>query len=128
MHRAVEIYAIINFTIIGVSHVLRPRVWVDFFVFLRERGEAGVFAIAIPNLVFGSIIVAFHNEWSGIPIVLTIVGWANVVKAAIYLTFPAIGLRRFRCLSYERANLIVGGGIFFLLMAALLAYHVWATA
>ncbi len=61
MERAVQIYAIINLTVIGMSHVVRPRVWVDFFVFFRERGEAGVFAIAILNLIFGSIIVAFHS-------------------------------------------------------------------
>ncbi len=65
MERAVEIYAIINFTVIGISHVLRPRAWVDFFELLRQRGEAGVFAVGLLNLVFGSIIVAFHNVWSG---------------------------------------------------------------
>ncbi|MGB7156934.1 MAG: hypothetical protein WBD40_02640 [Tepidisphaeraceae bacterium] len=128
MERAVEIYAIINFTVIGISHALRPRAWVDFFVFLRERGEAGVFAVALLNLIFGSIIVAFHNVWSGIPLVLTVVGWANVIKALIYFAFPAFALRKLRILSHERSNLLVGGGVFFLLLAALLGYHVWTTA
>ena len=41
MERAIQIFAIINFAVIGISHVVRPRVWVDFFVYLRERGEAG---------------------------------------------------------------------------------------
>jgi hypothetical protein len=128
MEHAVQIYAIINLTVIGLSHVVRPRVWVDFFVFLRERGEAGVFAVAILNLIFGSIIVAFHNVWSGIPMVLTVLGWANVVKALLYFMFPAIGLRRFQALSHKRANLILGGGILFLLLAGVLGYHVWSTA
>jgi hypothetical protein len=128
MEHAVQIYAIINFTVIGISHIVRPRVWVDFFVFLRERGEAGVFAVALLNLIFGSIIVAFHNVWSGIPLVLTVAGWANVVKALIYFAFPAVGLRRFQFLSHERANLVVGGGIIFLLLAGVLGYHVWRTA
>ena len=128
MERAVQIYAIINLTIIGISHVVRPRVWVDFFVFLRERGEAGVFAVALLNLIFGSIIVAFHNVWSGIPLVLTVLGWANVLKALIYFAFPASGLRRLQYLSHERARLVGGGGILFLLLAAVLGYHVWSTA
>src|SRR3954466_5518848 len=126
MEHAVQIYAIINLTVIGISHIVRPRVWVDFFVVLRERGEAGVFAVAILNLIFGSIIVAFHNVWSGIPLVLTVLGWANVVKALIYFAFPAIGLRRFQSLSHERANLIVVGGIVFLLIAGLLGYDLWS--
>ena len=94
MERAIQIYAIINLTVIGISHVVRPRVWVDFFVFLRERGEAGVFAVAVLNLIFGSIIVAFHNVWSGIPMMLTVLGWANVCKSLLYFTFPAFGLRK----------------------------------
>ena len=128
MEHALQIYAIINLTLIGMSHVVRPRAWVDFFVFLRERGEAGVFAVAILNLIFGSIIVAFHNVWSGIPVVLTLLGWANVVKALLYFVFPAIGLRKLQSLSHERANLIVVGGILFLLLAGVLGSHVWSTA
>jgi hypothetical protein len=127
MERAVQVYAIINLTVIGISHVARPRVWVDFFVILRERGEAGVYAVAILNLIFGSIIVAFHNIWSGIPLALTLLGWANVAKALLYFVFPAMGLRRLQFLSYQRANLIAGGGIVFLLLAAVLGYHVWNT-
>lgn len=127
MERAVQIYAIINLMVIGISHVVRPRVWVDFFVFLRERGEAGVFAVAVLNLIFGSIIVAFHNVWSGIPLLLTVLGWANVVKSLLYFTFPAFGLRKLLFLSHERANLVVGGGILFLLLAGALSYHLWST-
>ena len=127
MEHHVQIYAIINLTVIGLSHVVRPRVWVDFFAFLRERGEAGVFVVALLNLIFGSIIVAFHNVWSGIPLVLTVLGWASVAKALLYFIFPAIGLRRFQSLSREKANLVVVGGILFLLLAAVLGYHVFIT-
>jgi len=128
MERAVEIYAIINFVVIGLSHTFQPRAWVDFFVLLRERGEAGVFATAFLSLIFGSIVVSFHNVWSGIPIVLTIVGWAQVVKALIYFTFPAFGLRKLQIPSYDRAYVFVPAGILFLVLAALLGYHVWSTS
>ena len=68
-------------------------------------------------------IVSFHIVWSGIPLVLTVLGWANVVKSLVYLTFPAFGLRKLQFLSHERANLVVGGGILFLLLACDLGYH-----
>ncbi|HOX55427.1 MAG TPA: hypothetical protein P5205_01180 [Candidatus Paceibacterota bacterium] len=128
MERAVQIYAIVNLTIIGLSHVARPRVWVSFLVLLRERGEAGVFVLAILNLIFGSIIVAFHNVWAGIPLVLTVWGWANVIKALLYFIFPAIGLRRLQALSQERASLVAASGILLLLLAGVLGYHVWRTS
>lgn len=66
----------------------------EFFAFLRERGGAGVIAAAFPALIFGSIVVAFHNVRSGIPLVLTVVGWAHVAKASVYFAFPSFALRR----------------------------------
>ena len=94
MERAVEIFALVQFTVIGLSHVFAPRAWVHFFVWLRSKREPGVFVMAFLTLWFGAIIVAFHNVWSGIPLLLTVLGWTNVVKALLYFTFPAIGLRR----------------------------------
>lgn len=128
MERAIQIYAIINFAVIGISHVLRPKAWVDFFVLLRERGEPGVFAAAFLSLSFGSIIVAFHNVWSGLPLVLTLVGWAQVLKALLYFAFPAFGLRKLQIPTHDRARMFVPPGVVFLILAALLGYHVWSTS
>jgi hypothetical protein len=128
VERAVQIYAIINFVVIGLSHLLQPRAWVRFFIVLRERGEAGVFATAFMSLVFGSIIVAFHNVWSGLPLILTLVGWAQVTKALIYFVFPGFGLRKLQIPSEDRAHLFVVPGALFLILAAVLVYHLWATA
>lgn len=128
MERAVQVYAIVNLVVIGLSHVLQPRAWVSFFVLLRERGAAGVFATAFMSLAFGSIVVAFHNVWTGVPLVLTLIGWAQVIKALIYFAFPAFGLRKLQIPSEERAHLFVAPGVLLLLLAALLGYHLWATA
>ncbi|MFQ5349899.1 MAG: hypothetical protein ACE5EG_05585 [Thermoanaerobaculia bacterium] len=123
MEEAVQLLAVVNFTVIGLSHILQPSAWVQFFAVLRDRGEAGVFAVAFLSLIFGSIIVAFHNVWSGIPMVLTIVGWLQVLKALIYFLFPAFGLRKLHIPSHERPQLLVYPGIGFLVLAGLLGYH-----
>jgi hypothetical protein len=128
MERAIEVYAIIHFTVVGLSHILQPRAWVAFFVLLRERGAPGVFAIAFLTLAFGSIVAAFHNVWSGIPLVLTLIGWAQVVKGLIYFCFPAVALRSLQMPTEKRANVFVVGGFAFLALAALLGYHLWSTA
>jgi hypothetical protein len=93
---------------------------------LRERGKPGVFAGAFLSLIFGSIVVAFHNVWTGIPVLLTIVGWAQVVKALIYFCFPEFALRKLQIPSHERAHLFVYPGILFVILATLLAYHLLA--
>lgn len=128
MERAIEIYAIINLAVIGLSHAIAPRAWLKFFTVLRASGEAGVFANAMLNLAFGSLIVAFHNVWSGIPLVLTLLGWANVLKALLYFAFPAYGLRKMQIPTEERVNIFVLPGVAFVAFAGLLAYHVITTS
>lgn len=123
MERAIQIYAVINFTVIGLSHALQPQAWVEFFTYLRERGRAGVFAVAFMSLWFGSLVVAFHNVWSGIPVVLTVVGWAQVAKGLIYFSFPTFALRQLARPTPERSWIFIPGGIVFLVLAGLLAYH-----
>jgi hypothetical protein len=123
MERAVQIFAIVQLGVIALSHILQPHAWVDFFVYLRERGRAGVFATAFLSLTFGSIVVAFHNVWSGLPLVLTLLGWAQVLKATIYFLFPGFGLRKLHIPSHERARLFIYPSVLLLAVAGLLAYH-----
>ena len=40
---AIEIVAVVNFVVVGLSHIAQPKVWVEFFVMLRARGHPGVF-------------------------------------------------------------------------------------
>ena len=127
METSAELFAIINFLIIGISHILAPRAWASFFDLLRRKGEPGVFVVAFLSLNFGSIIVAFHNVWSGLPAVLTIFGWGQVGKALIYFAFPSFALRRIAMASPERAYLFVYGGIFLIAVAGLFIYHLAAS-
>lgn len=91
--RAVEIFAAINLIVIGLSHALQPQAWTDFFKLLHSKGAPGNFFNAMLSLSIGSLIVAFHNIWSGIPVLLTLYGWGSVLKGTIYLCFPEVGLR-----------------------------------
>lgn len=102
---------------------MRPRAWVEFFEKVRQLGQPGIFAVALPQLAFGSFVVAFHNVWAGVPIVLTIFGWMNVAKAAVYLTFPAFALRKMR----PSPGGFVGAGVALLALAALIGWHLWVT-
>jgi len=122
MAPSIQLFAAINFLVIGVSHILAPRAWAEFFDLLRQKGEPGVFVVAFLSLVFGSIVVAFHNVWSGLPIVLTVVGWGQVLKALVYFAFPTFALRRIGMASPERARLFVYGGFFSLALGGFFTY------
>jgi hypothetical protein len=124
VERSVELFACVQFLIIGLSHLLQPRAWVEFFVVLREIGAAGVFANSFLSLVFGSVIVGFHNVWTGLPMVLTLIGWAQLLKALMGFVAPHLAMRGLQRVSFERAWEFQAGGVLSLVLSAFLAYLV----
>lgn len=126
MERAVQIFAVVHLTVIGLSHIFAGRAWSQFFLWLRTKEEAGVLVVGAMSLWFGSIIVAFHGVWTGIPLVLTLLGWAQVLKALIYLTFPRYGLKRLQWAPIERHHIFKYPGFILLGLSGLLGYHLFA--
>jgi hypothetical protein len=126
VEKAIEMFAAVNFLVTGLSHLLQSRGWVEFFVRLRSKGQAGVFVNGLLSLGFGSIVVAFHNVWSGLPMVLTIVGWAHVAKALLIMSAPGLGMRSLERVSPERAHEFVAAGAVLLALSALMWYLVLA--
>ena len=124
MERSVEILAIILFAVIGLSHIVQPRAWVDFFVFIRGKRETGAFIDGFVHLPLAALIIGFHNVWSGIPAVLTALGWAFLVKSIIRFCLPRVGLRMMERVSVERAWEFQAAGVMLVLLAALLGYGV----
>lgn len=126
MERAVEIVAVISFLVVGVSHIAQPRAWAEFFATLVRQGEAGSITNALLTLPLGVLIVAFHNVWSGIPAVLTIIGWCYVLKSLIYFVFPRHGLKAMRRVTIERSRQFVPAGVAMVALAGLFAFSLFA--
>jgi len=47
-------------------------------VWLRGIGRCGVFIEGLFTLNCGALVVAFHNVWTGLPVVVTLIGWGMV--------------------------------------------------
>jgi uncharacterized protein YjeT (DUF2065 family) len=77
------------------------------------------------NLWSGALIVAFHNVWSGIPLVLTLFGWAYCLKGLIYFVFPQVGLRTLARVSLERSREFIYAGMVLVVYACLLTYSIY---
>lgn len=93
---AVQMVMLISCVLMGVSHLIQPKLWVEFFTGLAERGNLGVVANQLLNTTAGSVIVGLHQVWSGPAIVLTLYGWALVLKSVVGLWTPSSGMRLMR--------------------------------
>lgn len=122
MEREVQIFAAVNFLIMGISHIVQPQAWVEFFLLLRGKGRAGAFLNGFLSLGMGSFIVAFHNVWSGPAAVLTVMGWLWVLKALLTFAKPEVGMKGLSRVSMERSREFVTAGVF---LVALGLFVVW---
>ena len=124
MEEAIRVFAAVNFVTMGLSHIFRHRAWAEFFVYLHQQGRPGAFANGFLSLFTGSLIVAFHNVWAGLPTVLTVLGWLFVLKAAIIFIFPDVGLRSLARLRPDNSRVVIGPGVMFVIIGVVLAYSV----
>lgn len=122
MERAVEAFAALYLFGVGLSHLLQPLAWVEFFVWLRAKGRAGVFVEGLLSLGFGAFIVAFHNVWTWPAVVMTVVGWGQVIKGLLRLALPRWGLRSYERVAPERAWQFRAAGVFGIALSAFLGY------
>ena len=120
MEQAIQLFGAVSLLVIGLSHRLQPKAWVAWFQALAAQGTVGAFTDGFLCLSFGGIIVGFHNVWRGPEIVLTLVGWAQVVKALVRFLAPQLTVRVMQKASLERAWLFQAGGVFALALSGFL--------
>jgi len=121
MEKSVEVFAVILSGVLGLSHILQPGAWAEFFILLRRKGEAGAFVDGFLNLPVAGLIIGFHNVWSGIPAVLTVVGWCLLIKSLIRFCAPALALKMMARVSLERCWEFQVAGVGLVALALLLA-------
>ncbi len=125
MERAIEIFAAINFLIIGLSHVFQHRAWAEFFVRLHEQGRPGAFANGFLTLFTGSLIVAFHNVWSWPGVLLTAIGYSMLLKSAVVFVRPDWGLASMARVTPDTSRKFVFAGVILIAVAFFLGYSTW---
>ena len=113
------------FLVVGLSHIFQPRAWAEFFIRFRERGAAGSLQLGLLHLPLALLIVAFHNIWHGLPVIVTIIGWAQLLKSFLYLAYPKHGLRMLGMVRLERSWQFVVGGVFSLIISGLTFFSLW---
>lgn len=127
MEASIQKLAAISFFVMGLSHICQPRAWAEFFILLRDKGAPGNFINALLTLPMGALIVSFHNVWSGIPLILTLLGWAYVAKSLLFFVYPPAGLRSLSLVSLEKSHRFIVPGVMLLVVSGLLTYSLVTT-
>lgn len=111
MELLAEQFVAITFVLMGLSHVLAPRRWSEFFVALFASG-AGPLGVAIVTLPPAALLVLTHNRWSpDLGLVATMYGWAALLKSAFYLLLPGVAERLVRARGAQPKHFVFAGAL-----------------
>ncbi|MGL4439671.1 MAG: hypothetical protein ACRCUE_10375 [Bosea sp. (in: a-proteobacteria)] len=106
--------------------MLQPHPWQDYFAALHAREPSGVLTRTMTwELWPALIVVTLHQVWSGPGILLTLYGWLLLVKCAVSLLLPQIGLRSMAMAQRGPATLVVGGILLVSIGLASVAALIW---
>ena len=125
MAESIAVFASINFTIVGLSHIYQVQGWRDFFQQLHSMGRAGAFANGMITLLMGSLIVSFHNVWTGVPVILTLIGWGYILKATAVFLYPEWNLELMKSVETSSPTKFRIAGVGLLCIAATI---IWCIA
>ena len=117
MEQATQVFVALSLLVIGLSHVVQPKAWVAYYQALAAQGTSGAFQEGFLCLTFGAIIVGFHNVWQGPALLVTLLGWGQVLKGLGRFLVPQLGVRVMSRTSLERAWFFRVGGVFALLLS-----------
>ena len=120
MEKAIQIFAAVNFLVIGLSHIFQRNVWVDYFAKLKSLGKLGSFAEGFLYLNIGALIVSCHNVWTLPDVALTLIGWIFALKALFRFIAPEAVLKIYGRMGSKRAWKIQVAGAFMLPLSAFL--------
>ena len=122
MEIGIERLGALSCFVIGLSHIVQPRAWAELFIDWRSKGNVGVFYTGLLHFTFGALTVAFHNVWSGLPMLVTLLGWGWTVKGLLYFTYPKFAMKSLARVSVERAHEFVIAGAVLVAIAAVITY------
>jgi hypothetical protein len=85
----------------------------------QDRGFLWVWSFLI--LTMGAVIVVMNNVWtSGLPLLVTILGWLTVIKGAFLLLLPGPAVWLYQ--KFNKNGVLAVGGIFAFMLGLALLY------
>ena len=90
----VQLVMLMSCVVMGLSHIVRPQMWADYFAALHAEGTRGVITRTFTLELWAALlIVSLHQVWQGPAIVVTIYGWLLLAKVTVSMLVPELGLR-----------------------------------
>ena len=107
--------------VMGLSLLVNPAGWQMLFADVMERPQRAI-PLFLFLLFFGLFIISQHNIWRGQGIVVSLVGWATVIKATLFLAVPQWMQRFHKFARPEMLPAMRGAGVLWIAIGVWLVF------
>ncbi|MCB9763764.1 MAG: hypothetical protein H6739_28605 [Alphaproteobacteria bacterium] len=115
----VQALLVLPFFVMGLSHIVQPAMWREYFLGLHAQGPPGLVTRTFSLELWSALlIVTFHQVWGGPAVVLTLYGHALMTKIILSMLAPRLGLRSL-ALAGKGDNGFRAGGVMLMALGAL---------
>lgn len=116
-----------SYFFVGISILFHRAFWAEMLIEISYT-KSVLIAFGFFFLPLGLLIVMVHNVWVWSPVVMiTIIGWALILKSVIWLLCPNLMQRLIPSKAFIEKWIVIDGGLFVGLTAWLL-FHLYTVA
>lgn len=110
----------IFFTVAGISMIVNAKATVAAVgVSLENKGTLWLWGMLA--LLIGAVVVVFNNMWtSGLPLLVTILGWIALIKGVFIMIFPGAAASLYK--KFNKKGVLVACGVVALVIGLALLY------
>ena len=113
------------YLILGLSVLMYQQVW-QKVVTQWQKDHFGLFAMMLMSMVLGLLVINLYNVWEwNVWLLITLTGWAMLVKGAAYFLLPGSVLKSIMNWAIKNKGLIVVDGLFALAIGICLSYQAY---
>jgi len=125
MEQAIQFTLGVSYLIIGLSCLVQVNDWISWMDKIQEDGRRTAVIMGSIALMLSAFIVGAHPIWSGLPLLITLIGVIGMIEGALYLLFP--GSLPFLLSFFTQKNtiLIRSLSIFSIVLGAVILYIWW---
>jgi hypothetical protein len=78
------------------------------------------------SLSIGALITGFHGtQWSGLPAIVTFIGYAQLLKGLVHMTWPAHSLRSMSYVTHDKSYKFAVAGAIMIPIALLILVNTY---
>ena len=104
----------ITLIVLGLSMIFNKKETTLVIEELVEK-KSSMWLAGFITLILGTVYVSLNNIWtSGLPLVITILGWLTLIKGASILIFPNLTTHYYKKVNKESIFVFSGVIVFFL--------------